>query len=186
MIAIVQTSIENGWRSGLRVAFGIWLSDYLFITACYFGTQQVAQITEWNGFELTVGIAGGFILAAFGAGMLISKVNVQDLEHKAVQIQINHAAAWVKGFLVNTINPFTVLFWITISLTVVGKEVNSGGQAAIFYGCLMGIVMLGDVLKVYFSHRIRPWLTANHIRWIRRVSGVAFVIFGIVMILRVV
>jgi threonine/homoserine/homoserine lactone efflux protein len=186
MIAIVQTSIENSWKSGIRVAFGIWLSDFLCIATCYFGTKQIVSITEWSGFELAVGIIGGIILASFGMGSLIKKTTEEELEHQVEDMHLDRFAAWMKGFLVNTINPFTILFWITVSLTIVGKEAQSTTQAFLFYAALMGVVIIGDALKVYFAHRIRPWLTPNHIQWIRTLSGIAFIIFGIVMVIRVV
>lgn len=186
MIAIVQTSMENGWRSGFRVAFGIWLSDFLFIAACYFGTRQVVRITEWDGFELTVGIVGGIVLAGFGIGLLLRKTTEDDIEYQVEAMQLSRFTAGLKGFLVNTVNPFTLLFWITISLTVVGKEATSGMEAFIFYGCLMLIVISGDMAKVLLAHRIRPWLTFRHMNWVRTISGVAFILFGIIMVIRVI
>jgi threonine/homoserine/homoserine lactone efflux protein len=186
LISIVQTSIENGWKSGLRVACGIWLSDFLFITACYFGAKQVIEITEWSGFELTVGIVGGIILAGFGVGLLLKRTTEQELEEQVEELHLDRFTAWLRGFLINTINPFTVLFWITISLTIVGKEAQTFNAAATFYFSLMGVVMFGDAFKVFLAHKIRPWLTPKHIKWIRTVSGIAFILFGIVMVVRVI
>ncbi len=186
MIAIVQTSMENGWRSGARVAFGIWLSDTLFILACYFGTRQIVQITEWNGFELTVGVLGGLVLAGFGIGLLLKKTTEDDIEYQVEAIQLSRFTAGLKGFLVNTVNPFTFLFWITVSLTIVGKEASNGREAFLFYGSLMFVVICGDCLKVFLAHRIRPWLTFKHMHWVRTISGVAFILFGIIMVIRVV
>lgn len=185
VIGLVQTSIEKGWKPGIRVAFGVWISDFLFITACYWFTKPLDNLIQAPGFTLWLGIIGGLVLGIIGIGMFFKKVTFESLNLQFQEANENNIVSFTKGFLINTINPFTFIFWITISLTIISKEAYSPAQAFLFYSSIMFVVMLGDSLKVFLAHKIRPWLTPGHVNNIRLVSGIAFIIFGLVMILRV-
>lgn len=185
MIGIVQTSIEKGFKSGLRFGGGIWISDFLFIIICYWFTKPLDVLVQKPAFTFWLGVVGGLVLATIGIGMLTQKDTRESLQEKFTEAQENKIASWTKGFLVNTINPFTFIFWITISITIVATEAKVFQQAFAFYASIMVVIILGDTAKVFMANRIRPWLTPSHVNNIRLISGVAFIIFGIVMVIRV-
>ena len=68
LFAILQAGIERGFRAGLAVAGGIWLSDVLYVVALRFGMDGLTALTAMPGFRLWAGIAGGLVLAGFGLG----------------------------------------------------------------------------------------------------------------------
>ena len=86
LFALIQTSIEEGFRAGWMVGLGIWVSDILFVSITYFFISLVSEITKWDGLELTLGIFGGIILIFFGLGSLLSKAPaIESMEHKAIR-----------------------------------------------------------------------------------------------------
>ena len=110
LFALIQTSIEEGFRAGWVVGLGIWISDILFVSVAYFFISFVNKIVQWEGLKLTLGIAGGIVLISLGIGSLLSKPPViKNMKDKAVR-QNSYLSLWLKGFLLNTINPFTFIF----------------------------------------------------------------------------
>jgi threonine/homoserine/homoserine lactone efflux protein len=182
--ALVQTGLERGWRGGLVVGLGIWISDIVFIISCFFGLKVLAEITSGPGFKLWLGISGGIILLLFGIGLLVKKQQDFDLErphHKPKDI----AGFLTKGVLVNSANPFTFFFWISISLGVIAKEAQDWSTVFPFYLGIMLPVVIGDSAKVIAADWIRGHIRQKHIHLLRLISGIAFIAFGIGLILRV-
>lgn len=185
LFALIQTSIEEGFRAGWMVGLGIWISDVLFVTVTYYFISFVAEITQWDGLELTLGIIGGIILIAFGLGSLLSKPPViENTEDKTIRHN-SYFSLWLKGFLLNTINPFTFFFWIGISGLVFTNKGPTDAEAMYFYGGLIGTLVVTDTTKVALAKLIRRWLKPNFIQWLRRIVGIAFIVFGIVLLIRV-
>ena len=77
-----------------------------------------------------------------------------------------------------------MFFWITISTTEVSQL--SLQNAIIFYVGLLGTIIVTDILKVLLAKRIRALLTPERILMMRNVVGVAMIIFGIILMVRVI
>jgi len=185
LFALIQTSIEEGFRAGWTVGLGIWMSDLVFIAITYYGISLVAEITKWDGLGTTLGIVGGIILILFGTGSLLSKPPaIENMGSKAIRHQ-SYVTLWLKGFLLNTINPFTFVFWLGVSGVVFTNRNPSETNALHFYGGLIGTLVITDTVKVALAKLIRRWLKPKYILWLRRISGIAFIAIGIILIVRV-
>lgn len=185
LFSLIQTSIEEGFRAGWMVGLGIWISDILFISVTYCFISLVAEITQWGGLKMTLGIVGGFILILLGVGSLLSKPPViENMKEKAIR-QNSYLSLWLKGFLLNTINPFTFLFWAGISGLVFTNKSPTDTEAMYFYGGLVGTLVVTDTTKVALAKLIRRWLKPHYILRFRRIVGIAFIIFGVVLVVRV-
>ncbi len=183
VFALIQAGIERGFRAGAMIGFGIWISDLIYILFAYFGISYLLTILEWDGFELTLGIAGGLVLILTGILTILKKPPEIG---KSSSISGSYLALWFKGFIINTLNPFTVFFWATVMTTIVAKNEIDGQGAVFFFGGILGTVITTDALKVLLAKSIRRWLKPKHILWTRRISGIALVVFGIVLMVRVV
>lgn len=183
LFALIQAGIERGFRAGAMIGLGIWISDLIYIMFAYFGISYLINIMEWSGFELTLGIAGGFVLIITGILTILRKPPEIG---RSYGLSDSYLALWVKGFLINTVNPFTVFFWVTVMTTIVAKNNLDGKNAAFLFGGIMGTIIITDSLKILLAKAIRRWLKPKHILWTRRISGFALVVFGIVLMVRVV
>ncbi len=56
--AIIQASLERGFRAGFTLASGIWTSDALYILAVYYGVDALAALTALPHFRLWAGLGG--------------------------------------------------------------------------------------------------------------------------------
>ncbi|MFK7936634.1 MAG: LysE family translocator [Saprospiraceae bacterium] len=194
-VAIIQAGIEEGFRAGVMVGFGIWVSDVLFILAVFLGGSYVGAITKWDNFESVVGSAGGVILILFGLGALLAKpLDFDDnllkerrgLFSKSIKLkETSYWKLWTKGFVVNTFNPFTVIFWTGVMATVVIGGDMTNQDATVFFTGVLGTIIITDTFKALLAKRIRQWMTSKHITWVRRGSGIALIIFGVVLLIRV-
>ncbi len=180
---LIQTGVEEGVRAGIMVGLGIWISDLLFIVGTFWGLSYLNKIVHWNGFELYLGIAGSIILALFGILTFFSKPPA--MYQPAAKRFTSWFSLWVKGFLINTVNPFTVFFWIGLMSPILLKDKMGSAEAFLFFGGILTTIVITDFLKVLMAKKIRRWLRPLHLLWIRKISGLALLVFGAVLILRV-
>ena len=183
--ALVQIGIERGFRAGFVMGLGIWISDVIIVLGVYQGVAYFIKATEMSGFKLWMGIAGGVILIVIGTLTLLSPPPDMAAPKNIKTSTASYLTFFAKGFLINTINPFTFFFWVSVMTTVVIKE-GFGTQASfLFFGGIIGTIMVTDSLKVGMAKYIRRWLRPIHVLWTRRISGVALVLFGIALMIRV-
>ena len=183
--ALVQAGIEQGARAGIAVGAGIWISDLLFILCVYFGVSYVGQLVDWSGFSITLGVAGSIVLVLFGLATLLTRPPKFGKEQGIILKKSSYSKLCVKGFLVNTVNPFTFVFWISVMTTAVLQRDLSGQEASLFFGAILGMIMFTDTLKVLMAKKIRKRMKLQHFRIMRRISGGALILFGLVLFVRV-
>ncbi len=185
LFAIVEAGLERGFRAGFSVAVGIWLSDVLYMLVVWRGLDAMTALIALPNFKWWAGLTGGCLLIAFGLGSFFKKTEAPDV---AFFSQKNNAHTWagyaLRGFLINTINPFTLFFWIGIASGVVAPSGWSEGDMARFFGAMLLTLALADTLKAYAAKRVREWLTPQHIGWAKRSIGALLVVFGVVLIFR--
>ncbi len=181
--ALIQTGVERGLRAGTMVGLGIWISDILFIAVTYAGLNYITPLKESEDFIFYVGLVGGLVLIVVGVATLLTKPPGWEAG-SIISSKASYFSLWLKGFLVNTVNPFTFVFWITMMSTSVGDQGYNKQEAFLFFGAILSTIIITDFSKVALAKYIRKWLTGKHILWIRRVSGGALVAFGVVLMIR--
>jgi len=182
--ALVQTGVEQGFRAGITVGLGVWLSDLFYILAVYWGVSLISRITQWENFSVYLGIGGSIILVIFGLAALLRNPPFKHYRLPQTKRTSAYFSLWFKGFLLNAVNPFTIFFWLGLMSTVIIKNKLHGNDAILFFSAAMGTVMLTDVLKVLSAKRIRQVLRPIHLLWIRRISGIALIVFGVALLVR--
>lgn len=181
--ALLQAGIERGVKIGVAVASGVWLSDFLYVTAVYLGITWIAAVSELPNFKFLVGGIGAIVLIGFGITTLLDNklANTTDLEIQPVQS--GYFANFLKGLLINTINPFTVFFWLSMSAELITMEATST-DAIVFFSGILGTIMLADVLKVLLAKKISQYLKPKHILTFRKIVGVVMLVGGVVLMYR--
>lgn len=204
LFAIVQASLERGFRAGFALAAGIWTSDLLYIVLVYQGVDALAALTALPDFRIWAGLAGGLVLVFFGLGSLLrQKVPTADDHHTTADrvldaldgqeppgiehnwMRWGYPGYWLRGFLLNTINPFTVFFWLGIASAVIVPNQWTPKETLTFFGGMLFALIVTDTLKAYAAKRVRHFLTPRHTRWVQRGIGLVLLVFGIVLFVRV-
>ncbi|MBK8969238.1 MAG: LysE family transporter [Lewinellaceae bacterium] len=180
LFAIVQASLERGFRAGFALAAGIWTSDVLYITLVYHGVDALATLTALPHFRLWAGLLGGAVLVIFGLGTFLRKrVPIADTHHttadrvldaldgpEAPGVEHNwmrwgYPGYWLRGFLLNTINPFTVFFWLGIASAVIVPNQWAPKETLGFFSGMLITLIATDTLKAYAAKRVRHFLTRS-------------------------
>jgi len=192
---LLQTALEEGFRSGMLVVLGIFISDALFVGALYFGLGTISTITNSPDFDFYLQMIGGVILVGFGLGTLLgkppeipshldpSKVTGDDVAtfnfKKSPALSL-----WFKGFAVNTFNPTTVLFWVGAATIRVDNNGFNSSQFLLFGIGILIVILITDSAKAWLAKIIRWWLKPKYMLILRKISGTALLLFGVGFLLR--
>lgn len=173
--ALIQNSIEKGFWSGFFMAIGIALSDSFYIVVTYLG---ISQFVENPKFNMWLGGVGGVIMLIFGVIYLFKPVPKKGLK-QLHQEDTKWFQQIVKGFLLNGINPFVLLFWLGIISKVTLDFEYNNNQAITFFVVLITTVFLVDVLKSYFATKLSQIVTPRFMKIMNRVVGIALLLFSL-------
>jgi len=117
--------------------------------------------------------------------MFISKPASNMETSGGIEILSSQWRLWLEGFLINTINPFSVIFGTGI-ITTRSVETNLFSTSSyLFFGSILGTIIFTDTFKIFLAEKIRSRLQPSHILKMRKISGLALFIFGIAMMVRV-
>lgn len=176
---LIQSSLEKGFRYAAMVALGIQTSDALYVLLTFFGVKFLAEATY---FESVLGYVGGAILIGFGISYLVKR---QPAKPEAKVEEVRRAkkrSAFLKGFSINGINPFVLLFWISIaSLVHLKSEFDKTDIWSYYLGILLTVFAI-DLLKAYIAKKLAQFVTPKFMFWLNKAVGVAMIGFGIRLI----
>ena len=182
IFTIIKQSINNGKEGGFSFVAGVWISDLVWVLLSNVFSEFVTAMLD---FKKPIGIAGSAFLISMGIFYLFFKkvhVHPEDLSLPPLQ-RSDHAKIALQGFLVNTLNPGVMIFWLT-SVTAIAI-LHSVKERIIIFGTCLIINMAADVGKVVLAGKLRSKLTIHNIRLVNRVSGFILVCFGSALLIGV-
>ena len=182
LLVLLQSSIQHGRGAGLRVASGMWTSDFLFIVLVFPFYTRMEQMIKESDFQTVASLIGSGLLFIFGTVIILNANNPsREIQPKQT---LRNIGFWLRGFLINSLNPFTIFFWIGIVTTfVVTRKANTQGYFLFNAGLMTAVISL-DAAKVYYADQIGKRLQPRVVRKISIFSGLALIIFGLYLILR--
>jgi threonine/homoserine/homoserine lactone efflux protein len=185
LFSLLQTSIHRGFRAGMFMTFGIFLSDVLLVSLSYLG---ISSILTKPGSTILFGIIGGAVMILFGLFTFRKKSPIKTEPEPDVPMPIEPVRPlkyMAKGFALNILNPFLLIFWMGW-MAYVGNTFgpHSPETAVFFAGCLI-TVFSTDLLKCFIAGRIKQYLKPRIITILNYILGATLIILGIYMIIRV-
>ncbi len=187
IFTIIKQSINHGRRGGFSFVAGVWLSDIIWVILSVSFSEAIKTLLH---FKIPIGIAGCSFLIGMGIYFaFIKKIAPRRLQEPveiagdvitATGKKTNYFAIFTSGFIINTLNPAVISFWVLMaaSLSTVYSFIE---QVVIFCTCL-GINMLADAGKVLGAGKLGKKLSDKNILLINRISGVLYLIFGAVIL----
>src|SRR6185295_323734 len=119
------------------------LSDGFCITAAYFFASQLDLTGKY---KVPMGWIGGLLMIGFGVINFFRKVKPKEVDDDRKTV---HAKFMLKGFVMNTMNPAVLLFWIGIISLIKLKEGYTKFDDAVFFASVLGTVFSLDLLKSF-------------------------------------
>lgn len=184
----LQLGVERGFRAGAMLGLGAWLSDLFFLVGAYLGVSYLLELTAWDGFRLYTGLLGGALLILLGGGILWNR-HAPTCPAKADQtdaFEHTYTGLCLKGFFINTLNPFAVFFWLGVVGSASQPRTLDLSEACLLLGGILGTIIITDLGKILLARHIRQWMKRAYLIRLRLVSGVMLVVLGIVLVVRVV
>jgi len=180
--SLIQTSIHRGFRSGLLLASGIFLSDLLIIVLCYLGFSQLLGADPRQ--NILFGVIGGIILIMFGTYTFTRRVH--DPSTQPFRINTPRFYIYIlKGFLLNLANPGVWFLWITVLVSISSSYGINTRAIFLFIAGSLATVLLTDLLKCFIADAIKSRLNHHVMTWMNRIVGIILVGFGTFLLMSV-
>ncbi len=173
--ALIQTSIEYGFKAGFFMALGVSISDSLYILISYSG---LSQITENIQFKFYLGLLGALIMIGFGISYIFRPVPRKGLKRYDIDSN-SYLRKILKGFMLNSLNPFILLFWLGVAGLVTVEMHFNFDQASLFYAGVIIMVLSMDITKSFLANKLRMFVTPHFMKIMNRSVGIILILFGI-------
>ena len=183
VFTIIKQSINNGRGGGFSFVIGVWISDFILVVLSNLFSELVTMVMD---FKIQIGIAGSVFLIGMGMYYIFFKkvhIHPEDLAMSPLKSS-DHAKIVLQGFLLNTLNPAVIAFWLTAATAIAVS--HSVRDRIIIFATALILNMSADVVKVTIAGKLSKKLTIKNIRTINKISGLILVVFGTVLLFGVV
>jgi threonine/homoserine/homoserine lactone efflux protein len=180
IFTILKQSLNNGQKGGFSFVAGVWFSDILLVLICNLFSSLVVSALE---FKSTIAYVGAAFVISMGIYYLFFKKVYVGEGKNVILVQFGKKAftkAFMSGFLINTLNPSVMLFWL-INATAFAAS-NTTSERIIIFSICLAVNILADILKVILAAKVRHSLTPHNIKIINKISGTILIGFGIAII----
>lgn len=178
VFTVIKQSINNGKAGGFSFVAGVWISDFILIILSNLFSELVTMILD---FKMQIGITGSAFLIAMGLYYIFfKKVHIHPEEITIPLKGSDHVRIAIQGFLLNTLNPAVIAFWLTTA-TAIAVSHSIRDRIIIFATALL-FNITADILKVKLAGKLRKKLTIKNIRLVNKISGSVLLIFGTVLL----
>ncbi len=180
--ALIQTAIYRGFIPGIFLAFGIFLNDLTIVGLSIFGTATISKGIE--DYSL-VGIIGGVLLVFFGIFTYRKKVQIENDDENGEILKVPHPIEFIgKGFLLNAVNPFVWIFWLSMIIGVNARFSGNTFNLVMFFTGTLLVVFATDIIKTFAASRLKKFATDKFLILINKVAGIAIVVFGLYLMIK--
>ncbi|MGC4101014.1 LysE family translocator [Ferruginibacter sp.] len=192
IFTIIKQSVNHGRRGGFSFVTGVWLSDIIWVVLSVSFSEAVKTVLN---FKIPIGIAGCCFLIGMGIYFAFLKKMEPRRKQEPVEIagdeitptgkkKTNYLAIFTSGFIINTLNPGVIAFWIGIAVSL-ATDYNFNQRILIFVTCL-AVNMMADVGKVLGAGSLGKKLSDRNILLINRISGFLYLAFGLAIMIGII
>lgn len=169
--ALVQNSIDYGFRTGVFISLGVITSDLILIVLSWFNAELIPQGSTT---DLIVRICGAVFLLFYGFSNLLKKEKAAYPKTEKKQL----VKFMTMGFLLNILNPGNYIGWLAVTTqlkTVARYEVT---EATMYFTGALGAIFLMECLIAWSASFLKPYITDRFLRLVNQLVGVLFIAFA--------
>lgn len=157
VFALLSRALVSGARSCVFLAFGMAISDMIYLILACFGLAAIAH--NWSGVFTVIRYAGAAYLLFLGLSMWRAPV-AENVEER-VQPASTPAMSFVQGFLISASNPKVIVFYIAFLPTFMDLTRLAGRDIALaalltVIGLMIGLMLVSvgaARARLYFRSR---------------------------------
>ncbi len=171
--ALIQSSVERGYKSGIKIAMGVVSTDAFFVFCAVFGTSFLPRIKGFDDWLTGVGIA---FLVILGVRSFI-KTPANPSTNPLQEVKNSGIKYFLKGAFLNALNPVNFISWVTIATylrTNTKFRYDLNDMILFFSMSLIGVALTESAIAIY-AHRLSKSLTPKVINYIYKATGIIFV-----------
>ena len=153
--ANVMYGLREGKISGIKLAIGHTIVEFPLILLLGLGLFSIESIPEIRTAVTILGAAGLFVFAI---------LQIRSVTKKEFNLEIKRGQGpFVAGILLSALNPFFIIWWLTIGLVLISESIQNFGIIGIVilflfhiwmdYAWLFTIATFSSKAKNYLSKR---------------------------------
>ena len=173
--ALVQDSIDNGYKAGMKMSLGVVFGDILIIVIAFLGTSFLPNFPNFGYYSR---IIGSILLFGLGIAHFIkSNTTTKKRDFKLSRFFYFFG----KGFLLNAINPVNFLSWMVISASLKSYKYDIYDEIAFFSTAIIMIFVVESAFAI-FADKIRNKMSDKTMLYFKYFSGIVFIGVGLKMV----
>ncbi|MCF0052047.1 LysE family transporter [Dyadobacter chenwenxiniae] len=170
--SLVQNSVDNGYKTGVKIAFGVLVCDIIFVFFAIYGTALLPDIPD---FKKWMAGAGVVFLIALGLTNIIK--GQPQIAYPKTSLG-NLLYYFTTGFLLNGLNPVNFISWVTIASYLRTNLHYNYHQVLMFFGASVVVVFFVECGIAIFAHRLKRVFTPKVVTIFNKVTGVVFILIA--------
>jgi len=182
---LIETSIKKGFKSAVFLDLGILLSDAIYLLASLFVAEKINSWLNENSYIKYIAGSIFILLGLISIYRNYSNLKTENNQSNNLSgIETNTDSIVypfqliIKGLGLNAINPGVLVFWIA-ACTYATNELNFEGiQLMYYFGTTLITMFSIDLLKIYFSSKLKTTLTNKTISILGISIGCLLIFFG--------
>ncbi|WP_159474846.1 LysE family translocator [Dyadobacter sp. 3J3] len=170
--SLIQNSVDNGYRTGIKIAFGVFISDAIFVFFAIFGTGLLPDI---HNFQKYMAGAGVLFLLVLGVSNLVK--GQPKVAYPKTRFG-NLLYYFTTGFFLNALNPVNFISWVTIASYIRSTLHYNFHQVLLFFTASIIAVFLVESSIAVFADKLKKVFTPKVVLIFNKVTGVVFILIA--------
>tara|TARA_X000001036_G_C20687394_1_gene808193 strand:+ start:716 stop:1336 length:621 start_codon:yes stop_codon:yes gene_type:complete len=173
--ALIQTSIQQGVKRCLLFVLGAFFIDFLYVTVSLYGLSDLLNNPD------TLGLRNGIaMIAMLGAGIYYWFKAPYHSDQKIIISPLNASFKYFfKGMIINLLNPFLLVFWISlISVVEANYNFDDKGNRYFFLGVL-AISLILDISKSLLAQKLKVLIKPKVVASVNKILSIVMLLFSL-------
>jgi threonine/homoserine/homoserine lactone efflux protein len=173
---LINLGITSSPKSVFYLAFGAFLSDLIIILLLLY--VALGAISKLEHLDILY-YAGGGILVYFGIRNLLSQpalLESSDVSQKDLN------KLFMKGFMINSLNPNIFFFWFGTMMLAFSTYQNDKDLVLTHFISGLSVSFCTDFLKGYSAFHLKKYVTPLFLKVLNKLSGLIIIGFGLKLI----
>jgi L-lysine exporter family protein LysE/ArgO len=177
-LEMIRRNLRFGTPYGIVTGLGACTADLTYLVLLSAGALTMLQYPD---FLRALGVVGSLVLAWFGLSAFRSKPPVLTEQARLPSL----FRYGMEGYAITLINPFTILFWASISSQISMIALADDTNATLYTGAGVMIGTVSWVIAINsIVHFTRHHLSPRVIQWLNYTGGVIILGFAVLGIWR--
>ena len=170
---LIEISARKGFKVALFFLSGVFLSDLLLISLVVFNASFLSMEEAYRPLILKIG-GGIFLVMA-----LLKIYRTYTLQVNSTIPKISFSGSFLNGFIINTLNPSVILFWIAACALAVDNYGSNVTLVLLYFAGALLTTLITDVGKAYSSHKFTKNILEKYEKILGYITAIIYLLVGL-------